>query len=206
MRASHVVGLVVILGAALAVGGAWRQFELLREQAAKSQAHLARAQAAEAALAAQQQHRALGEQVARRLAATEAALARATRDRQLALAGQAGAGPCLGAGALRVLDGAPGLRVAGLPGATRSADAADAAAAADPDAAGAATVTATATGPSAVGPGLTLATEQQVAGWMLQAGGLYEQCRARLDDLIDFTRRAAAAAHPQPIAIGPTTP
>jgi prophage endopeptidase len=66
--------------------------------------------------------------------------------------------PCLGPAALRVLDGAPGLDVAGLP----------------PAAGGAAA------------EGGPVATDTDIAGWAVDAGAAYEVCRARFDALIDW--------------------
>ena len=65
---------------------------------------------------------------------------------------------CLDQRALRVLDSAPGLAVAGLPPATSGAAAADG----------------------------RIATDTDIAGWAVDAGGYYATCRARLDALIDW--------------------
>ena len=66
--------------------------------------------------------------------------------------------PCLGPAALRVLDNAPGLDVAGLPPAASGASAEDG----------------------------RIATDTDIAGWAVDAGGQYAICRARLGTLIDF--------------------
>ena len=66
--------------------------------------------------------------------------------------------PCLGPAALRVLDGAPGLDVAGLP----------------PAAGGAAA------------EGGPVATDTDIAGWAVDAGAAHETCRVRFDALIDW--------------------
>lgn len=66
--------------------------------------------------------------------------------------------PCLGPAALRVLDSAPGLDVAGLP----------------PAAGGAAA------------EGGPVALDSDIAGWAVDAGAAHEVCRARLDALIDW--------------------
>lgn len=63
---------------------------------------------------------------------------------------------CLGSDALRVLDGSPGLRVAGLPEAASSAARADE----------------------------RVATDTDVGNWAIEAGARYEQCRKRLAKLI----------------------
>ena len=66
--------------------------------------------------------------------------------------------PCLGPAALRLLDSAPGLDVAGLP----------------PAASGAAAES------------RRVALDSDIAGWAVDAGGQYAVCRARLDALIDW--------------------
>lgn len=66
--------------------------------------------------------------------------------------------PCLGPAALRVLDNAPGLDVAGLP----------------PAAGGAAA------------EGGPVATDTDIGGWAVDAGAAHETCRARLSALIDW--------------------
>jgi len=66
--------------------------------------------------------------------------------------------PCLGPAALRVLDSAPGLDVAGLSPATGGAAA----------------------------EGGPVATDADIAGWVVDAGAQYEVCRARFGALIDW--------------------
>jgi hypothetical protein len=74
--------------------------------------------------------------------------------------------PCLGGDALRLLDGAPGLRVAGLPQAAASAPGAGE----PPGTAG--------------GDSTWYSTDTQITGWAIDAGAAFETCRARLDALI----------------------
>ena len=74
--------------------------------------------------------------------------------------------PCLGPAALRVLDSAPGLDVAGLP----------------PAASGAAA------------EGGPVATDTDIGGWAVDAGAAHDICRARLDALIDWHAPAPATA------------
>lgn len=66
--------------------------------------------------------------------------------------------PCLDGPALRLLGAAPGLRLGSLPETSGSAAATDAAVASDTD----------------------------IAGWVIDAGAQYEQCRERLGALIDW--------------------
>lgn len=76
--------------------------------------------------------------------------------------------PCLNGPALRLLNGAPGLRVRDLPPATGSAVAAG-------ESSGAA------------GSNRTwYSSDTQVASWMVDAGAAFEVCRTRLDALIDW--------------------
>lgn len=78
---------------------------------------------------------------------------------------------CLSDRAVRVLNGSPGIRVAGLDGVptTRSGtDAASSATATDPDSAG------------------LIVTDTGIATWAALAGQQYESCRLRLDRLIDW--------------------
>lgn len=80
---------------------------------------------------------------------------------------------CLGSGALRVLNTAPGLRT--QLAATSSAAAANGPAAAPAD---------DADNPPSSGD--EYATDTQIADWAITAGAQYEICRTRLDKLIDW--------------------
>ena len=78
---------------------------------------------------------------------------------------------CLSDRALRVLNGSPGIRVAGLDGMPTTgprADAASAPTATDPDTAG------------------LIVTDTGIATWSVTAGKQYEACRLRLNALIDW--------------------
>jgi len=81
---------------------------------------------------------------------------------------------CLGSGALRVLNSAPGLRTELAPTGSAAAAGGPFAAAADDS------------GSAASGDGDEFATDTQVGGWAIDAAAQYEVCRARLDKLIDW--------------------
>jgi hypothetical protein len=98
-----------------------------------------------------------GDTLTRQLAAATRAASRLRKERDDALQTATTGRVCLDTAALRVLDGAPGLAVA-LPTATSGTAAADGA----------------------------VATDTDVARWALGAGDQYEECRRRLDALIDF--------------------
>lgn len=126
-------------------------------------AHLREAAAIDARNVAEHNSRALldaqtrGDALTRQLAAATRAASRLRKERDDALQTATTGRVCLDAAALRVLDGAPGLAVA-LPTAAGGAAAADGA----------------------------VATDTDVARWALGAGEQYEECRRRLDALIDF--------------------
>lgn len=193
MRTYLVAAVLVLAGLAIAGGGLWSWSVKTERLQAQAQRANDRAAVAEAALQRLQKHQAIGNQLTQRLATAEAALLRTQRERDHALAKHTTGRTCLDAGALRVLHGAPGIRVAGMPGTTGG-----------PDAAGTGAATAAHDGDSSAepaaeepaGPGLVmrLATDHQVAGWALQAGALYETCRQRLQALIDFHHQTHAAA------------
>jgi hypothetical protein len=92
---------------------------------------------------------------------------------------------CLSERALSVLNGSPGLSVAGLdavPSTESAAAAADAAAASHSDPAHT---------PGAPG---RVATDEDIGAWSIGAGAQYETCRARLDALIDWHTTTPEAA------------
>lgn len=128
----------------------------LHQAAAQREAQLAE-HASRSVLDAQ----ARGDVLTRQLSAATRAASRLRKERdhalQLATTGRA----CLDGAALRVLDGAPGLRV-DLPAATGGAAGADGA----------------------------VATDTDLARWALDAGEQYEACRGRLGALIDFNEGA----------------
>jgi DnaJ-class molecular chaperone len=80
---------------------------------------------------------------------------------------------CLGSGALRVLNSAPGLRTQLAP--TSSTAAAHGSIAAPADDAS-----------SEASNGDEFATDTQIADWAIDAGTQFETCRTRLDKLIDW--------------------
>ena len=92
---------------------------------------------------------------------------------------------CLSERALSVLNGSPGLRVAGLDGVPAPESAAAAAGAtAGPD-------TDTANTPGTAG---LIATDADIGAWSIGAGAAFETCRARLDALIDWHTTTPEAA------------
>jgi len=104
------------------------------------------------------------------------------QERDHAITAAATGRACLGSRVLRVLDGAPGVSVAGLPSAASGAADAAAAASTDPDQA----------------DGDQIATDADVAAWAVAAGGQYEQCRARIVALNSYFSRLATAEKDRP--------
>ena len=99
-----------------------------------------------------------GDALTNTLAQRQASIDQLTREKRHAVSTVTTGRACLDGPALRLLNGAPGLRVAGLPPATSGAAAADA----------------------------PIATDTDITGWSIDAGAKYETCRARLDALIDW--------------------
>lgn len=95
------------------------------------------------------------------LAASQAKNNQLTLERRNAITQATTGRPCLGEPALRLLNGAPGLRVSGLPQAAGIVAAA----------------------------GGAVATDTDIARWAIDAGAAHEACRARLDALIDWHRK-----------------
>lgn len=181
----------VALGAAL---GGWAGHALTRNhymaEIATQKATAERAQrlAVQAALDQVKTARAAGDAAQARLADALATNARLTQERDDAIAHVTTGRACLRGAALRVLNGAPGIRVSRLvPGATAGTAAAYATAASDPGAAA-----------ERVDDG-PVVTDTGIARWTLTAGAQYEQCRQRLDALIDYslatTAPSAATRH-----------
>lgn len=106
----------------------------------------------------------LGDALTQQLAVRDRQINTLIKERRDALRKVTSGRACLGTDALRVLDGAPGLRVANLPETTNSA--------ADSDG--------------------RAATDSDLAGWALEAGASYERCRSRLSALIDWHARQPA--------------
>jgi hypothetical protein len=158
-----------------------------------AQAAAQRATTAEAALKRELQAQELADSLAVRLAQTEADLATTAKERDEALSKATTGRVCLGGAALRVLNGAPGIRVAAVPAPAAGAAAAHGPAAPDtgqqPSVSGAGTPGGSVTGSAiATDDDAGLATtDTQLSRWVVAAGAQYETCRARLDALIDYT-------------------
>lgn len=174
-----------VLGAAL---GGWAGHALTRNhytsQIATQQAEAERVkrEAVQAALDQVKAARAAGDAAQAGLAAALATNAQLTQERDDAIAKVTTGRACLRGPALRVLNGAPGLRVSGLvPSTAAGAAAADAAAGGYP---GGAT--------EQVDDGGPVVTDTGIARWALRAGNQYEQCRQRLDALIDYSLATTA--------------
>lgn len=176
--ARAILWLMLVLNVLVLPVGAWLAWLQADRRAAQAEAELGQNRRV---LAQWREAQRRGDELATQLLAAEAARAALTRERDDAIARATTGRACLGGSALRVLDGAPGLRVAVVPAAAASAAAAHAAAAAD-------------TGDAAAdgGPGPradpadAVSDDTAVARWMLAAGAQYETCRARLHALIDF--------------------
>ena len=162
--------LAFVLGLVLGAMACWplaraplsARLEAQQRQAAEDKAGALRLQME--ALRSAQAH---GDQLTATLQAREQTISQLSKDRSDAFAKLKAAGvrpavdrPCLDDSALRLLDGAPGLRVDALPEAAAGTDAADARAATDSD----------------------------LFVWALHTGAQYEQCRARLGALIEWHR------------------
>lgn len=182
--------LAMILVPLLALGmAAWRNDVKTAER------ERLQAQAAVQLKAEAQRQAALAASLQDRLAAADAARAQAKKERDDAINRATTGRACLGSSALRVLDGAPGLRVAARPDTTASPDATHAALAADTGERGREPEgPADAGQTAAAGLSGPVATDTGVARWMLAAGAQYEQCRARLDALIDYVAAPPANA------------
>ena len=139
--------------------------ELATQQAAFS---LEKLRASERSTQVLQAAAARGDALSTTLLAGQARRDHLNRSRRDALPTSTTGGPCLGAAALRLLDGAPGLSVSGLPAAPGGAAATGGAVATHAD------------------DGGVFASDRDVTGWALDAGARYESCRERLDALIDW--------------------
>lgn len=138
---------------------------LLAQLAQQAQAHATekqhQAEAAAAILAAAQVR---GNALTARLLNQQAHIDQLTTEARRAIPQVTSGRPCLGLAALRLLDSAPGLAVAGLPPAAGSAAA----------------------------EGGPLALDSDIARWAIDAGAAYEVCRARFDALSDWHAAAAS--------------
>lgn len=116
-----------------------------------------------------------GDSLATQLAATLTTNDQLVLEKTHALSRIATGRTCLSGPVLRVLNGSPGLRVAGLDGLPTpqpAAAAADATAAPD-------------TNP-AEAEGERISTDADIGTWAVESGAQYETCRVRLDALIDW--------------------
>lgn len=152
---------VAVLSAA---GAAWLTSAIKNAEIATLQRDHATAQlrAADAASVALYEAIARGDRLTRQLAAARRQNATLTKERKDAALEVTDGRVCLREPALRLLDGAPGLRVQ-LPGAAGGAAGADAG---------------------------RVATDTGVFLWSLDAGAQYAECVRRLGALIDFHNKA----------------
>lgn len=151
--------LFIVFGIGLKVGlaheGSKRRAEVaeLRESTAKAQRD-----AAAAALVRLQAAQQRGDQLTVLVAESAKQIEALSKEKSDALKKATSGRACLGTAALRVLDTAPGLRVADLPQAAGSAVDAD-------------------------GP---VATDTDIGQWSIAAGAQFELCRKRLGALIEW--------------------
>jgi hypothetical protein len=176
---------VLILAAALQAALFWVARSADMREAAQAQVV---AQANAQTVAELQRRAALAATLQQGLADAQAAITQITQERNDAIAHTTTGRACFDSGTLRVLNGAAGLRVAAAqsPGTTAGTDAAHAAPATPASEPG--------RQPAAVADGL-VATDTDVGHWMLAAGAQYEQCRVRLDALIDYVADPTAQQH-----------
>ena len=114
--------------------------------------------AAEQVKAALQEAITRGDNLSRQLLQSDQQIIKLSREKRDAIQKVTTGRPCFGEPALRLLNGAPGLHVIGLRDATGS--------------------------PAAEGG--AVATDTDIAQWVVDAGAQYEVCRTRLDALIDW--------------------
>ena len=170
----------LLLGAGVGAWGAWNlgRAPLLVDLAQMRESHFEAARVAAIAgarrlQAAHERSDVLGGQLAQALATNSQLFQEKTHALRASAAGRV----CLSDRTLGVLHGSPGIRVAGLdgvPAPEHTAAAAGAAAGADSD-----------TAAPEGAPGL-VATDTDIGVWAIGAGARYEECRARLDALIDW--------------------
>lgn len=147
----------------------------------RADAETARAQAVSAALQRERTARAAADAAQASLAAALATNTQITRERDDAITKVTAGSACLRGAALRLLDGAPGLSVSDLPVPAARPAGAHGPTATDPERAG----------------GDRVVTDTGIARWSLSAGLQYEECRTRLDALIDYSL-ATAGSKEQP--------
>jgi len=130
--------------------------------------------------AAQELGDVLGDQLAQALDSNDQLTLEKTHALSLVATGRT----CLSGRVLGVLDGAPGIRLgraANLPATEPGADAAHATTAANPN---------PATSEGGRDDADLEATDADVGGWVISAGAQYEECRQRLNALIDWNQGA----------------
>lgn len=180
------LGVALLVGAA---GGGWVAWHLGRGALGAENAALRISYAEASRMAAKadaqrlQDAQARSDALAQQLQQMQASNHQILKEKNHALSRVATGRVCLSGPVLGVLGGSPGLRLAGaqhLPEAGAGAAAAHAPAAAHTNAASAP--------PGAGGRDLAAieATDADVAGWAIEAGAQYEQCRQRLNALIDW--------------------
>jgi hypothetical protein len=108
-----------------------------------------------------------GDDLSRQLLQSDQQIIKLSKEKRDAIQKVTTGSLCFGEPALRLLNGAPGLHVSGLPGAT---------------------------GSIAAESGAT-STDTDIAQWVIDAGAQYEVCRTRLDALIDW-HAAPQPSHP----------
>lgn len=157
----------LVFGAGCLAGRALGQAPLQVELAELRQAHAETdrlaARSSEQRMQAAQDR---GDMLSTQLATAQQLIDQTTKERRDALKTTTFDRPCLGPAAVRVLDGAPGIRVAAVPAPASSAAAADGTTAADTDDAE------------------RWISDSAIGAWTLDAGAQYEQCRKRLSALI----------------------
>lgn len=163
MRPGAMLRAAVFLLAATAVVSAMvGRAPLHRELAELKTAHAEAARlAATAAVQRLDEAQQRGDALSAQLLGREQEIGQLTKEKRDAVARSTRGRACLDPGTLRVLNGAAGLRVAA------PAEAASGAAAAD-------------------GPAAAYSSDSDIAPWIVDAGAQYEQCRERLDKLIDW--------------------
>ncbi|HEY0954015.1 MAG TPA: hypothetical protein VGE36_04610 [Roseateles sp.] len=134
--------------------------ERMSQASERATANETRLLAARSAVLQLQAAQARGDELTLQLAKRSREAETLSKEKRDALTNVTSGRACLGTAALRVLDGAPGLRVAGLPAATGSAAAGD-------------------------GP---VATDTDIGQWSIGAGAQYDLCRDRLGALIQWHR------------------
>lgn len=124
--------------------------------------------ASEEAITRLQAANARGDKLTQTLLQSEDQIHQLSREKRDAIANATTGSPCLDRHALRLLNSAPGLHVAGMPAAPSSLAAAGTAAPAHPD------------------DQALSATDADITSWSIDVGAQYEVCRGRLDALIDW--------------------